>query len=164
MKPDLPSDPSETREGRGIHDAFLVTVAVKGLDGILEIVLGALLMFTNVVSVTILALVRNELIEDPDDFFASHLKALAMQSHHAQIFGGLYLIAHGVVKAFLSVALWRNYAWAYPAAMAFLGMFILYQLIRIAQTDSIPLIFLTVFDLVMFWLVAHEYRRWPHRT
>jgi uncharacterized membrane protein len=149
---------------RSIHDAFLVTVFIKGIDGILEIVLGVLLIFTNTISTLILSLVHNELIEDPDDFFATHLRAIANQSHEAFVLGGLYLVAHGLVKTFLSGALWRNYLWAYPAAMAFLGMFILYQLIRIIQTGSLPLILLTAFDIFMLWLVAHEYMRYPHKA
>jgi uncharacterized membrane protein len=152
------------RRERGIHEAFLVAVFIKGIDGLLEIVLGILLIFTNTVSHVILALIRNELIEDPDDFFATHLRAFANQSHEVFLLGGLYLVAHGLVKAFLSGALWRNYLWAYPAALAFLGMFILFQLIRIIQTDSLPLIFLTIFDIVMFWLVAHEYMRHPQHA
>ena len=152
---------------RGIHEAFLLTVVLKGLDGILEVVLGILLTFTtftDTVSNTVFFLTQNEIIEDPDDFFATHLRAFASQSHEAFLLGGLYLVAHGLVKAFLSGALWRNYAWAYPAAMAFLGLFILFQLISISVTGSIPLILLTLFDIAMFWLVFHEYRHWPHRA
>ncbi|HTR18466.1 MAG TPA: DUF2127 domain-containing protein [Candidatus Paceibacterota bacterium] len=158
--------PSNFKEKR-IHDAFLLTVVIKGLDGVLEVALGALLTFTPFTTTLASAaffLTRNEIVEDPDSFFATHLRALASQSHEAFVLGGLYLIAHGLVKTFLSVSLWRNYTWAYPAAMAFLGLFILFQIIRISVTGSIPLILLTFFDIGMFWLVWHEYKKWPHRT
>ena len=161
MNPDE-HQPLDLKE-RGIYDAFLVAVAIKGFDGVLEAVLGALFMFTNVINSVVLALISNELIDDPDNFFATHLRAFATQSHHAQLFGGLYLVAHGTVKAVLSFGLWRNYAWAYPAAIAFLGLFLLYQLIHVAQTGSIPLSILTIFDLAMLWLVWHEYMRFPQK-
>ena len=160
----MPEPTIQNIKDRGLHEAFLATVLIKGFDGVLEIVLGFLLMFTTVVNSVILFLIRDELIEYPYNFFATHLRALATQSHHAQLFGGLYLVAHGIVKTFLSVALWKNYAWAYPAAMAFLGLFIMYQLIRIAQTLSVPLMLLTLFDIVMLLLVAREYRSASHKA
>jgi len=155
--------PQDLKEKR-IHEAFLFTVIVKGFDGILEAGLGAVLIFTNTVTSTIFFLTHDAIIEDPDNFFATHLRAFASQSHEAFVLGGLYLIAHGVVKAFLSITLWRNYIWAYPAAMAFLGLFILFQLIRISVTGSIPFILLTIFDIAMFWLVFHEYRQQTDHT
>ncbi len=149
---------------RGIHDAFLIAIVLKGLDGLLEIGLGLLLIFTDTFSTTVFFLTRNEIIEDPDNFFATHLRAFASQSHKAFVIGGLYLIAHGVLKAFIAGSLWRNYAWAYPAAMALIGFFILYEIIQIVQTGSIPLMGLTFFDIVMLWLVGHEYKKLPHRS
>jgi len=144
---------------RSIRDAFYVTIFIKGFDGVIEIALGLVLMFTNSLSDLIFFLTRNEIIDDPNDFFTTHLRAFASQSHEAFVLGGLYLIAHGAVKTFLCASLWRGYPWAYPAAMAFLGLFILFQLIRISVTGSIPLILLTLFDVGVFWLVYHEYKR-----
>ena len=155
-----PEDKAQQR----IHTLFLIAVLLKGLDGILEIGLGFLLMFTDTFSEVVFFLTRNELIEDPNNFFATHLRAFASQSHEAFFIGGLYLVAHGVLKAFISGTLWRNYAWAYPAAMMFLAVFIVYELIRILQTGSIPLMCLALFDVIMLGLVAYEYKRWPHRA
>lgn len=151
--------PTEERNERRIYDLFILGVVLKGVDGVLELVVGILLVFTHVLNNAVLALVHNELIEDPNDFFASHVRALTNASHDAQVFGGLYLIAHGVVKAFLSAGLLRNKAWAYPAAILFFSLFILYDLIRIFATHSIPLTFLAVFDAIVLGLVWYEYRR-----
>lgn len=155
--------PTEKEEKR-IHVLFLLAVILKGLDGLLEIVLGLLLMFTDEFSDVVYFLTRDALIDDPDNYFATHLRAFANMSHEAFFIGGLYLVGHGAVKAFISGTLWRNYAWAYPAAMALLGLFILYELIHVVQTYSIPFMILALFDATMLWLVWYEYKKWPHRA
>ncbi len=146
------------REKR-IYQLFEVSVVIKGIDALAEIVLGFLLIFTNVVNTLIIALTQDELIEDPNDFFATHLRALASSSHEAQVFGGLYLVGHGIVKVVLVGGLLRKKVWAYPAAITFLILFILYQSIDFLGTHSTPLLLLTLFDLLLLWLVWHEYRR-----
>jgi Predicted membrane protein (DUF2127) len=55
-------------------------------------------------------------------------------------------------------ALLRNKLWAYPWMIAFLGIFIVYQLYRIALTPTLWLITLTVFDGLIVWLTYREYR------
>lgn len=147
-----------------IYDAFIVTVVLKGIDGLLEIVLGFVLIFTDAFSDVVFFLTRYALIDDPDNYFATHLRAFAMQSHKAFVIGGLYLIAHGILKSFISGSLWRNYSWAYPVAMVILGIFIFYEVVHVALTGSIPFICLAIFDVVMFSLVAHEYKWMKHRS
>ena len=62
------------------------------------------------------------------------------------------------MKLFLVYALWREKLWAFPVGMAFIAVFIAYQLYRIAHTHSITLICFTVFDFAILWLVWREYR------
>lgn len=147
-----------------IHDAFLVTVFLKGIDGILEIVLGLLLIFTDEFSDIVFFLTRDAIIDDPNNYFAMHLRAFASQSHEVFIIGGLYLVVHGIVKVFIAGSLWRNYSWAYPAAIVLLALFIFYELIHIFRTGSVPFMGLAVFDIAMLWLVGYEYRHSPHQA
>ena len=155
---------SRNLKERSIHRIFLVTVFLKGLDGLLEIALGLLLIFTDEFSDVVFFLTRDAIIDDPNSFFATHLRAFASQSHEAFVIGGLYLVAHGMLKTFISGSLWRNYVWAYPVALVFLGLFIFYEVIHVARTASIPFMILAAFDILMFWLVAYEYKKWPHRA
>jgi uncharacterized membrane protein len=104
-------------------------------------------------------LVNNELLDDPNDFLSTHFKEVLNPSPEAQVFGGLYLLSHGVVKLFLIIGLWRNKLWAYPAAISVFALFILYQLVRFARTHSVWLLVLTVLDIIVIWLIWHEYRR-----
>ncbi len=140
-----------------LRGAFLIGVALKGVDALIEAALGVLLMYTHVVTNTIIALTNYALIEDPDNFFATHLRALADVSSHAQFFGGLYLFAHGMIKAVLMLGLWRDKMWAYPASIAVILLFLIYEVVRFLETYSVALLALIIFDSVIVILIAHEY-------
>ena len=75
------------------------------------------------------------------------------------LFGAVYLLAHGLVKVVLVAALLKNQLWAYPWTIAFLGVFIVYQLYRLSLKASVGLAVLTVFDAVIAWLTWREYRK-----
>ena len=159
MEIDILKEHVSEKQEKEIHTVFEVAIVLKGLNALLEIGLGVLLLFTNVVNDIVIALAQKEFIEDPNGFFARHLNALAPLSPRAQLFGALYLLSHGIVKVFLMAGLWRNKLWAYPATITVLILFILYQLIRFLGTHSPWLIYLSIFDVVVVWLVWHEYKR-----
>ncbi len=148
----------EKRE-KGIHEVYMISIGLKGAFALLQIVLGLMLLYTKSVVEFILELVQNELIEDPNDFFATHFRSILNPSPEAQVFGGLYLLSHGAIKLVLIVGLLRNKLWAYPASLAVFALFILYQMIRYFRTYSVWLLVLTVLDLIVMWLIWHEYRR-----
>jgi uncharacterized membrane protein len=144
---------------RNIHRLFEVGVVLKGLNALLEIVVGTTLFFVNIPD-TVQSLAQNELIEDPNDFLATHVQTLVGHlSTQTQFYSALYLLSHGAIKVFLVVGLLRRRSWAYPASLAVLALFVAYQVIKWLETHSIPLLLLTLFDLALMWLVWHEYRR-----
>jgi uncharacterized membrane protein len=107
-----------------------------------------------------LLLTRGELSEDPHDLIATRLLHSANGlTGDALRFGAIYLLAHGAVKVVLVVALLLDKLWAYPWMIGFLGVFIGYQLYRIALHPSAGLIALTIFDALVLGLTAREYRR-----
>lgn len=143
---------------------FVTLLLIKGLDGVLEIVGGILLATVppRALSGWVATLTQRELSEDPRDFIARHLRIAAV---HLEKPGGIrilviaYLVGHGVVKLLLVVALLRRILWAYPASIAFLALFVLYQAYRFTVTHSVALLGLALFDAVLIGLVAREYRR-----
>lgn len=142
---------------RSVHDLFEIGVVLKGLNALLEFGLGILFLFVNV-SAIVQQLIANELVEDPDNFLANHLQTLAgTLSPHAQFYSALYLISHGVVKAILVVGLLRGQIWAYPASLAVLALFVLYQVAQIVLVHSVSMLALTLFDLAVMWLIWKEY-------
>lgn len=153
----MPPLPKETRE-REIFRVFEIGIVLKAIDGVVEIILGALLLFTNVTDI-VQAFVANELIEDPNDFFARHAQHLINVTPHAQFIGALYLLSHGVAKAFLSWGILRGKLWAYPAGAAFFSIFAAYEIIRAVGTGSLLLFAAFCFDVVVIGLIVYEYRR-----
>ncbi|HEX6488741.1 MAG TPA: DUF2127 domain-containing protein [Candidatus Dormibacteraeota bacterium] len=149
-------------EGRRdwLDRAFEIGVLLKGLDGLLELLGGLLLLLVTPATIdrVVRALTQHELSEDPHDFFASHLlHAAGKLSAGSLRFGALYLLLHGVAKVVLVGAVLRDKLWAYPALIAFLVAFIAYQLYRLTFAPSVGLVALTVFDAVIVALTVREY-------
>lgn len=146
---------------------FAVGIVAKGLNGAVEVIGGLLLLILGPrgISNVVVRLTREELSEDPGDFVASHvLHTAGGLTGSAVLFGAIYLLAHGIVKVVLVVALLLDKLWAYPWMIVVLGLFIAYQVYRIALGPSAGLIALTVFDLIIVALTWREYtQRRRHR-
>jgi len=146
---------------RQVHRLFAASVLIKGVDGVLETIGGILLIFVSpsALNSLVITFTAHELSEDPDDWFATTLRhAVDNLSSDTKLFVSAYLIAHGLVKVFLAAGLLREKLWAYPAALWFLGIFLLYQLYRFSHTHSLGLLALSAFDLFVTALVWLEYR------
>jgi len=142
--------------------AFKISISLKGLDGVLEIIGGLVLLF--VAPATLQAWTRSltahELAQDPHDFIANNLLHAGSQlSRSTTLFGAVYLLSHGIAKVVLVVALFRNQLWAYPWLIALLAVFIVYQLYRLSDRFTLGLTLLTLFDAFVLWLTVLEYRR-----
>jgi uncharacterized membrane protein len=151
-------------EGRGrlVHVLFEVGVLLKGIDGVLEIVGGVLLLVVdpNQLYHVVRLLTQHELSEDPHDLIATYLLHTAGHlSASTELFGALYLLWHGLVKAGLVAALLLRRRWAYPAAMIAFALFVLYQLYRYSNTHSFGLLLLSAVDVFVIALTWLEYQR-----
>lgn len=141
---------------------FEIGLILKGINGLLEIVGGLLLLFLNPnrMDKLIVLLTQNELSKDPNDKVANALislgHSLSITSNH---FGIYYLMTHGLIKCILIFLLWRKKIWAYPLTMIVLAIFITYQLYRYTISPSAFLIALSVFDGIMVVLIFIEYRK-----
>jgi uncharacterized membrane protein len=143
-----------------IHLVFEVSLILKGILALLEIAGGILAFFITQQFLLriILAVTHEELTEDPHDFLVGLLLQSARNfSVSSQHFAALYLVGHGVVKAFLIAGLMRGIIWFYPAAITVFLIFIMYQLYRFNLTHSIWLLAITLLDIVVIWLTWHEY-------
>ena len=150
-----------TALSRTLDDTFKISVTLKGIDGALEIVGGAILLFVRPSTLDHLArsLTQHELAQDPHDFIARHiLHSAGRLNHGSTLFAAIYLLSHGLAKVVLVVALLRNQLWAYPATIALLGAFIAYQLYRLSHRVTVGLTLLTIFDTFVVWLTWREYK------
>ncbi|TDW29806.1 DUF2127 domain-containing protein [Cryobacterium psychrophilum] len=144
---------------------FRVSLILKGLDGVLELIGGVLLLVVapeQLGAITRL-LTQHEISEDPHDVIANSLLNLTADlSVSATLFGAAYLLLHGLVKVVLVWAVLRDQLWAYPWMIGFLLVFIAYQSYQIATAPSWGMILLTAFDIFIVWLTWREYGL--HRT
>lgn len=166
QKKDLEGDMSRLRMTDWWDRFFTIGIIFKGLDGVLELIGGALLLFVAPARIHQIAILitQPELTEDPNDFIAKHiLQGATGLSDHVVFFAALYLLAHGIVKVVLVIALLMDKLWAYPWMIAFLLIFILYQLYQMTMTPSFGLAALTVFDILIVVLTWHEYGRHRRR-
>ncbi len=143
---------------------FRIALILKGLDGLLELVGGALLLILRPAQIQGIAalLTREELQEDPHDFLANHVLAASHSLvHHAglSLWGALYLLVHGLVKVVLVWAVLRDRLWAYPWMIGFLALFIGYQAYAMVVHFTWGLLLLTLLDVLVCWLTVREYRR-----
>ena len=144
-----------------IHQIFVGSVLFKGAHALIEIIGGAALYLisTQTIIETIRRYSYDELVEDQNDWIATHLlefsRTFSVAEHH---FYAFYLLSHGLIKSVLVVGLLREKLWAYPASFAVFGTFIAYQLYRYSFTHDFALILLSIFDAFVIFLAWHEYR------
>ena len=142
------------------HQAFQVGIVFKGLDGALEIIVGAALLLTTLQRIQgiVGSLTNHELIENPKDLLANFAVNKAEHLSTGTLhFSGVYLVCHGIIKVGLAIGLLRGLRWSYPSALLFLAIFVLYQLYRLYHTHSLALVFFTVFDILIVLLISLEW-------
>lgn len=130
-----------------VHQIFVVSVLAKGAHALVEIAGGLLLYLfsADVITHWLDRIDRNE-------WLARHFSA------NEQHFYAFYLLSHGLLKSVIVLGLLREKLWAYPASFVVFGLFIAYQLYRYSHTHDPVLIALSIFDLFVIYLAAHEYR------
>jgi len=140
---------------------FKISIVLKGLDALLEIV-GAIALWAirpGMIVHVVGLLTQDEIAEDPKDLVANFLRR---EAHHLSLasehFMAIYLLAHGIVKGLVVIALLREKLWAYPLAIAVFVGFIVYQIYRFTLTGGLGLIALSGFDLFVVWMVWLEYQ------
>lgn len=133
-----------------LDTVFRISIILKGLDAVAEIIGGAFLLFISPTTIThfVTWLTRSELKEDPHDYIAT---LLTHSTHHlaasTTLFGAIYLLSHGVIKLFVIINVLRDKYWAYPLLIVVLLFFIVYQTIAIINNHSLAVTLLTAFDI-----------------
>ncbi len=146
---------------RIIHIAFEYGLLIKGINGIIEIIGGIILLTVNIHTIQHF-LVWLSLLELPhghNDFLAHGLTDLATHfSADTKLVGGIYLLTHGIFKIILVGGLQMKKRWAYPVGIGFLMLFISYQVYRLTLHFSYALLVLTALDSILMVLIYREYK------
>jgi uncharacterized membrane protein len=151
---------SERRTGT-VHHLFRIGIYLKGINGILELIGGTLFFFIRpeLLNTIVQKFTQGELSEDPNDVIATFL----VQSAHrfsigSEIYGGIFLLSHGLIKCGLVLALFKKKRWAYPLAITIFALFIMYQMYKYSLSHSIWMLTLSLLDLFVIILTWLEYR------
>lgn len=153
----------QMRNSKWFDRLYMVTVAVKGFDGLVELIAGLVLMIAPSELHKLLSFLTGEARE------SSHqvMRQLAEYIAHVDTDvtrGGLtvvilFLVIHGIVKLSLVYALLRRILWAYPYALGVLVLFLVYQLYVCIVQPSVSMILFALLDAIIVWVVWGEWRK-----
>jgi uncharacterized membrane protein len=149
-----------TQTEHTIYRLFRIGVFIKATVAVFELVVGtlALLISPSAISDFVIAVSTNALTDDPGDFIATHAITLAHEfSVTPQLFVAFYFLSRGIIKLILAVALLRGILWAYPAAIMVLLGFMIYQSYQLFVSYSFVILGITIFDILVLWLIWHEW-------
>lgn len=148
-----------------LHQLFEATILVKGINGIWETFSGLLFLFLSkdAIKKLVLLAVQREIVEDKADFISNYLVKTANNiSISTKNFVAIYLIFYGVMNLFLTIFLLKKKLWAYPVAIGFHLVFLVYQIHRyFSQYSSLlfALIILDIFTIILIWLEYKKIKR-----
>ena len=150
----------EISKRQAVHWMFDAAVALKALNGVLEIVAGYLLIFKpGWIGPAAAAWSATFLTHHPAAPFAAAITrwgdGLSLDTEH---FAATYLIAHGAAKLFGAWGLLRERLWAFPTGLIVFGLLLVYQVYRFAHTHSTTLAVLILLDVAVCYLIWREWR------
>jgi uncharacterized membrane protein len=146
-----------------LDKAFYLSLYVKAADGVVELLGGIALLILSPAQINrpVAALTAHAADHDADDVI---YRSIANSFHHltggAIRLAAFYLIADAIIKLVLINEVLHKRYWAYIALIVVLSLLSTYQTYRIVLTHSVLLTALTLFDLLIIYLSAKEYRRY----
>jgi uncharacterized membrane protein len=99
------------------HIAYLVTIAVKGADGVIETLLGLLIALTGPDRFysLVLRFTTPELESDPENKAAAAVQhGAAGLVHGSANFAIFFLLTHGILKSGIALNLLQDKRWIFP--------------------------------------------------
>lgn len=154
-------DHARWKGGSATDRLFIIAVILKGVDGVLGMVGGLILHFTDprTLGWLIDILTMHELSRHPENVIAEAVNRFVVSLDVSQIaFASAYLFVHGAIKLFIFVMLLIGRHWSYPVGIAFLAVFVAYTGYRLYVHWSWFLFGFMLFDMVTIVLVAREWK------
>lgn len=149
------------------HFVYLITIAIKGIDGVIETLLGLLIAVTGPQRLYSLVLhfTTPELAENPANRAAAAVQHGAAGLAHASArFMIFYLLTHGILKSGIAVNLLAGKRWIFAPACVILGGFVLYMGYHASRHFSWWLLGFALFDLLTLALVINEWAGFRHKA
>lgn len=141
-----------------VHEFFMVSVILKGLVSLSEVVVGiAVLLIPPQIIISLTLTLLNYL-----PIASVQAKLIAEVSKYTSstaLFVSLYLLSRGLVKVGLVWGLLKGKLIAYPLSLGVLALLVLYQTYQIITPPFSLIIFaITLFDLVVMYFVYREWK------
>lgn len=144
------------------HLAYLVTIGIKGFDGLIETILGLVLLFIGKTRLNTFALhiTAPEITGHPVTHTGHMIRHGADSLMHASAaFVITYLLVHGLLKTGIAISLIRERSpWIFPVSVVILSGFVIFMLYKLTLHWSLWLLALALFDLLTIALVLNEWR------
>ena len=138
----------QMRNSKWFDRVYMLTVAIKGFDGLIELLAGIVLL----VAPSELHKLMHQLAQ-----YIAHVDTDVTRGGLTIVI--LFLIVHGIVKLALVYALLRRILWAYPYALGVLVLFLIYQLYVCIVQPSVSMIVFAALDAIIVWVVWGEWRK-----
>jgi uncharacterized membrane protein len=151
----------ERQRSGALHLAFIVAVAIKGIDGLIETLAGlaVAILGTSGIYALVIQITAPELDLHPDSRAVDLIRHGAFNlAHLSSRFVIFWLLVHGILKTVLAIELLREKAWIFPVATAILSGFVGYMTYKLFEHHSPWLLALALFDLITLVLVLNEWR------
>ena len=153
---------ADIRHAKWFETIYKIGVGIKGFDGLVELLVGIVLIFSPHTPHRLLQHAANAAQAHNGSVFhwIAHMviKLDADLTGQTLFFVILFLIAHGVIKLVLVYCLLREYYRAYPYALVILFMLLIIQVIPLFKDPlSAGLWLFTILDVIIIYLVWGEY-------
>jgi uncharacterized membrane protein len=148
-----------------LDKVFEVSVLLKAVDAGLELIGGTLLLAVSPHFIDRLTntITQHALRNDPHNSIATFIANSGHNlAHNSRLFGGLYLVLHGLVKLAVIIGVLKQKLWAYPWLMIVLFAFICFQVWDILHKFTLGLTLLSLFDsfiIVLTWFEWQKHKR-----
>jgi uncharacterized membrane protein len=146
---------------KAMHLAYLVAIAIKGIDGLFEFIAGVLIAAFGSRQLYHFAIwaTAPEIARHPASHAAHAIRHGAYNfTHHSHKFAIIYLLAHGLLKIGLVINLFIEHMWIFPVSAVVLLGFIGFMGVKLAAHWSPWLFAFAMFDTLTVALVINEWR------
>ena len=148
------------QEEKQIYQLFKLSILIKGVTSLFEIISGIVVFFIPVSDIERLASYIASKFSDGivGSFVANQITSNAEGLVTlGTIFIGAYLVFRGGIKLGLIIALLKNKLWAYPWSLFIIGLFVVFQVFELIKTLHFGIIIVTTFDLIVMYLIWREW-------
>lgn len=149
-----------TIASRLLEYLFFLSLILKGIDGVVEVLAGTTLLFleksdvlnflTHLARYNFKAVSKDALVNSIAHFSSTF-------TDYMKFFVTVILLGSGSVKIVLAISLLLKKKWAFPVALVLLGLIILYESIQGILSKSLFIGIMTTLDVIVLLVISREY-------